>query len=277
MKYIITHLSPDLDAIVGCWLIKKYYPGFKNASIYFVPAGTTYKNQSVDTNKNIIHVDTGLGRFDHHQSDEYTCASEKIFKYLNQKKFIKKSNSQALKKFIKLVTAIDHFQEINFFDPTNDIYETMIHQIIEGLKKMFVNDNKVVETIFPIIDAILINFKTKIQAEKEISQGFIFESPWGKSLALLSKNEEALKIALKKNFQLVIRQDPEKKYLRIKIRPDHKKNLVAIYKKLKEIDSKATWFLHSSKKMLLNGSSKNPKVVPTHMSIKRIIEIIKNI
>jgi nanoRNase/pAp phosphatase (c-di-AMP/oligoRNAs hydrolase) len=67
MKILVTHFSPDLDAISSCWLIKRYLPDWHTASIKFVPAGQTFENKPVDSVSNIIHVDTGLGRFDHHQ------------------------------------------------------------------------------------------------------------------------------------------------------------------------------------------------------------------
>src|SRR3989338_9695164 len=84
MKTIVTHFSPDLDAITSCWLIKKFFPGWQNAAIKFVPAGLTYENKPVDLNPEIIHVDTGLGKFDHHQSNDKTCSSKKVLDYLKK-------------------------------------------------------------------------------------------------------------------------------------------------------------------------------------------------
>ncbi len=55
MKTIVTHLSPDLDAIASCWLIKKYLTDWDSAEIRLVPAGTTLNNEPPDDNKEIIH------------------------------------------------------------------------------------------------------------------------------------------------------------------------------------------------------------------------------
>ncbi|PIP64831.1 hypothetical protein COW96_00400, partial [Candidatus Roizmanbacteria bacterium CG22_combo_CG10-13_8_21_14_all_33_16] len=49
MKIIVTHLTPDLDAITACWLVKNFMPGWKNAEIITIPAGTTYQNKIVDS------------------------------------------------------------------------------------------------------------------------------------------------------------------------------------------------------------------------------------
>jgi histidine triad (HIT) family protein len=46
---------------------------------------------------------------------------------------------------------------------------------------------------------------------------------------------------------------------------------------LSKMDPQATWFLHVSGKMLLNGTSKNPTMKPTNLSLSDIIEVLKGI
>jgi len=91
MKLIVTHFSPDLDALTSCWLIKRFLPGWKKAEIKFVAAGSTFNNQPPDLDKNIIHVDTGMGKFDHHQTSNYTCAAKKVFLFLKNEGFIERN------------------------------------------------------------------------------------------------------------------------------------------------------------------------------------------
>ena len=79
MKTIVTHIGPDLDAIASIWLVKMFYPGWEEAGIAFVPAGTTLGRLPPDENPEIMHVDTGFGRFDHHQTNADTCASQLIY------------------------------------------------------------------------------------------------------------------------------------------------------------------------------------------------------
>ena len=43
------------------------------------------------------------------------------------------------------------------------------------------------------------------------------------------------------------------------------------------MDPKATWFLHIGKKMLLNGSVKNPKMRPTKLELGDIIKVLEKI
>jgi len=255
MKIVVTHLSIDFDAITSIWLIKKYLPGWLKAEIKFVEAGKLYKNQPADSHSDIIYVDTGLGKFDHHQSAQYLSASKLVFDFLKEKKHLNKKDIDALERLINLVTFIDNFLECNLPNPSDDFYDLALPQIINGLKNRIGDDLKTINLSFELLDAVFYTFKKKIMAEKEIKRGFIFTSCWGKSLALESKNEEAVRLAQKLGYSLVVRKDLEKGWVRIKLRPDCRKGLDKIYNKVSLIDPKADWFFHASKMMLLNGSS----------------------
>src|SRR3989344_3796508 len=79
MKTIVTHIGPDLDAIASVWLVKTFWPGWEEAEITFVPAGAPPNKMEPDSDPEIIHVDTGFGKFDHHQTDADTCASMLVY------------------------------------------------------------------------------------------------------------------------------------------------------------------------------------------------------
>ena len=277
MKTIVTHLSPDLDAIASVWLIKKYLPNWNDAQVKFVPSGTTLDNQSPDSDKDVIHVDTGLGKFDHHQTNDYTSATKLVYKYLIGRDYIEEKEIKPLEKIIEYVNSTDHFAEVFYSDPEADRYDFMIRQLVDGLKVINHDEAKLMEIIFLLLESALIVFKNKVNAEEEINRGFVFKSYLGRSLALESKNEEAVKLALKKGFTLVIRRHPEVGFTRIKTIPEKKYSLRPIYEKILEVDKKGSWFFHISGHMLLNGSSGNPKLIPTTLSINKIIEIVKAI
>ena len=44
---------------------------------------------------------------------------------------------------------------------------------------------------------------------------------------------------------------------------------------VREKDPEATWFLHSSKVLLRNGSSRNPVMKPTKLTIDEMVEILE--
>lgn len=277
MRIIVTHYSPDLDAIASVWLIKKYLPGWQKAKVKFVAAGSTLNNQLVDSNKDIIHVDTGFGRFDHHQSNKNTCATKLVFNFLKKKKLLKKNEIEALERMTDFINLIDHFGEVNFSEPDSDVYDFCLHQIIEGSKLFFNNDEERLNHHLKNLESVLLVFKNKISAEKELKKGLIFKCYAGKAIALLSNNEEALKLALKRGFSLAIRKDKNQGFVRIKSLPFSSIDLTPIYLKIKNIDKQGSWYLHPSKNILLNGSTKNPNSVATSLTINQIIELIKEI
>ncbi len=276
MKIIVTYYSPDFDALAASWFIKRYLTGWSKACLKFVPAGETLENKPADSNLNIIHVDTGLGQFDHHQTNEKTSAVKLIFEHLKEKNLINKKELPPLERMVEVITMIDHFHEVFLPESTADIYDFNLYQLIDGLKNIIQNDVKTSEVIFLLFDAVLIGFKNKVRAESEITKGFVFQSKWGKSLAMENGVEESIKLAQKKGYFLVIRRNPENNMVRIKARPDAKYGLDELYLKLKSIDPKATWYLHPSKRILLNGSTKNPKTKPSSLPLRRIIEIVRS-
>lgn len=277
MKTLVTHQSVDLDSVTACWLIKHFLPDWKDAELAFVPAGSTLDGIPPDSKPSIIHVDTGMGTFDHHQTSDFTSASKRVYEYLVGKNHIPSKFQKALEKLINIVNEIDHFGEVYYSEAASDRYDFLLSQIIEGLKAPLHDDKKITEMGLILLDAVFQILKNKVKAEKAIKEGFVFNSKWGKSLAIESKNEEAVKLALKSGFKFVVKKDPVRGNARIKTLPDKKLDLTPLYNQIKKYDKKGTWFLHVSKNMLLNSSSKNPHFIPTSLSLQKLIEIIKGI
>jgi len=277
MKTIITHLAPDLDAVAAVWLVKNFFPGWKNAEVKFVPAGKTLDNQPVDSNPEIIHVDTGLGQFDHHQSSERSSATKLIFEFIEKNNYVDNFKLQVLQPIVKYSNDIDNFQEVFFPNAADDFYDFSLHQIVDGIRYAEKNDQIIVEKISEILNAVFNVFSSKIKARIDIEKGFVFQSKYGKSIMILSGNGETLKLAQKMGYQLVVKKDPKKGFVSIKTIPDKKNDLTPVYEEILKIDKKGSWFLHISKNMLLNGSTKNPHFIPTNLPPEKLIAIIKKI
>lgn len=277
MNIVVTHQSVDVDSVTSCWLIRRFLPDWKDADLIFVPAGSTLDNVPPDTKPSVVHVDTGLGKFDHHQTNEYTSAAKLVYTFLVREGYIAQKLQKPLEKLVHIVNESDHFAEVYYPDAASDRYDFLLSQIIEGLKAPLHDDKKITEMGFVLLDGVLQILKNKVKAEEAIKTGFIFRSKWGKSLAIESKNEEAIKLALKQGFHLVVKKDSERGNVRIKTLPDKKLDLTPLYEAIIRQDKKGTWFLHVSKNMLLNSSSKNPHFVPTPLSLQKLIEIIKRI
>lgn len=307
MKIIVTHSSPDMDAITSVWLIRRFLVGWENARLEFVPAGERLKGSphppyaiEIIGRDEIIHVDTGLGHLDHHQtaSDEVCAASltwefvkiqNSEFRVQNSDKTKKKA--EAVSRMVRVVVDIDHFKEVFWEDATSDYHEFSVASLLDGLKLQKPDqDEFYVEFISDCLDAILHEFENRIWAEEEIkNNGVKFNTRYGLGIGFETINDSVIKLAQKMGYAVAIRKDPRKGYVRIKARPsgkirnskfeirDKDIDLTLAYEKLRKMDPTATWFLHISKKMLLNGSVKNPKMRPTKLGLSDIIKVLKEI
>lgn len=299
MKIVVTHNSPDWDAITSVWLIKRFLPGWEDADVQFVPAGqrmapyiATEKDpiENINTHE-VLHVDTGLGPLDHHQtSSDQVCGASLTWDYvLKENLDFKNTNekwitrTEALGRMVKVVVAIDHFKEVFWPDAAADYQEFGLFGLLEGLKIKFPDQDSIfAEKGMEWLDYMMHNFENRIWAEKEMKEkGQEFQTRFGKALAVETINDSFLKIAQKMGYVIVVRKDPRKGYVRIKARPEEKGkdgvDLTLVYEQLQKMDPEATWFLHVSKKMLLNGTPKNPKMIPSTLSLQEIMNVVKEI
>ncbi len=332
MRIIVAHTSPDMDAITSVWLIKKFLPGWDKAQVQFVPAGEaigrtpeaglSFKDPVERMGRNrVIHVDTGLGPLDHHQTlSDKVCAASLTFDYVIKEMNenlpeMGKEKLEALDRMVKVVVQVDHFKEVFWGEPTADYHEFSIVGILDGLKlEKPDSDQFYVDYVCQALDALLHEFENRVWAEKEIKEhGTEFNTRFGKGIAFETVNDSVIKLSQKMGYVIVLRKDPRKGYVRIKARPDDpdrgpvslfprpmssedklpagtrrgapalatpsnkELNLTLAYEKLRKMDPEATWFLHVSKKMLLNGTVKNPKMKPTKLKLSDIIEVLRSI
>lgn len=299
-------MSPDWDAISSVWLIKKHLAGWQNAKVVFVPAGQRIPRSTMGDTKTyaedstlnpieklgedeVIHVDTGLAPLDHHQtSDRAVSAASLTWDYV--RKQLKESGESfteqheaAISRVIKFVVDTDHFKEVFWAEPAADYHEFTLLGLLDGFKLEHPDsDNLYVSFGIECLNSMVAQFENRIWAENEIAEkGVKFTSKYGPGIGFETINDTVLKLAQKMGYVLVVRKDPRKNYVRIKTLPDkdNKKgiDLTLAYEQLKKIDPQATWFLHVSKKMLLNGTPKNPKMKPTKLSLADIIKVLEKI
>lgn len=278
---IVTHISPDVDAVFSVWLLKRFLPEWKNAEVAFAPAGKTLNNEVVDSDPNILHVDTGMGMLDHHQTDEDTCAAKRTLEFVLQVKSsklkVQSFPDEALERMVDVVNNIDHFREVYYPNPTADFYDLGLVGILDGLKLLYANDNqKIIDFSLTALDGIYKSFQNKVWAEQELKEkGMEFKTKWGKGIAIETINDETVRLAQKQGYTLAVRKDPKKGFARIKALPESRVDFTSCYNIYKEKDKEATWYLHAGKKMILNGSVKNPQSKATSLTLREIIEVLK--
>lgn len=278
MKKIVTHINPDLDAVFSVWLLKRFLPGWQEAGIEFCPAESTLNNEPVDSNPEVLHVDVGGGKLDHHQINGFLSAAKLSFNYLLEVRKGEKLSpleEQSLKLMVEVVNEVDNARELTWEEIKKPRYEFYLHELFWGLRGLGASDLATVEYGLKSLDAILHNFKNGLKAQEEIKEGQEFETPWGKALALVTGNESVLQEGEKQGYCLVVKKDPKEGGVRIYALPSSKVDFQKAYDFLKANDKEGEWFLHSSHKILLNESRTKP-MKPTKLSLEKIMEILSN-
>ncbi|MBP9797977.1 hypothetical protein KBC70_02415 [Candidatus Woesebacteria bacterium] len=276
MKIIVTHQSPDLDALASVWLIRHFRKGWRDAHVEFVAAGTTLHGVEPDRSVNVMHVDTGFGMFDHHQDSEFTCAAEKVLKFLCEKKQIKDTDLPAIERVVAVVNRYDHFKEVFRSDAHDDMSDFSLAYIIMGLRANPAMAPKLVELAEMSLDGIFYYMKNKINAEKVIKKGKKIKTHWGKTIIMETDNDFAMKLAFFHDYDMAIRYSPHYHNVSIKVHPRSQKKLKKLHAKIIKGDKNAQWFYHASGRMLLNASTSDTKTMITRYSLKELIDIIQS-
>jgi hypothetical protein len=282
-QLIVTHHAPDLDAVCAVWLLKKFNNRlYADSKVAFVNAGDTISEQAAlmigFELHQVTHVDTGLGRFDHHQPEQghtMISAASLVYDHLCQEQ-PDLTDDVALRHLVDFVTEIDHFHEIYWPEADSYRYIFMIHELIRGLEYTDPhNDHSQLHFGLTCLDSAYGTLKQQVVANLLIEErGQKFQLPFGQCLAIETSNEDTVKLAQKKGLMLVICKDPKLGHIRIKARPDAPIDLKPVADKIKEVDNEGSWYYHPSGKMLINGSRKKAGQKASPLTINEVKSIV---
>lgn len=285
-KLIVTHHAPDLDAVSSVWMLKTFVAQeYADAKVTFVNPGETLSLAEAEKlgyqPHQVTHVDTGLGEFDHHQPDRgQQFLSATLLTYQHACDLHPElKNDAALEYLANFVTEIDHFQEVHWPESGDLRYSFMIHELIKGMEFQSNNtDDSQLHFGITCLDSAYAVLTNTIKAEEILKSDAIeFPISGGTALAVETSNDDTIKLAQKKGFDLVIRKDPSEGNVRIKARPDADLTLEALRDAIYQKDSKGSWYYHPSGKMLINGSRKHRNQTPSSLSLDEVVEIVKEL
>lgn len=285
MKTIVTHLNPDLDALCSVWLLKRFLPDWVEATVKFIPAGIV-KVESLknDQGDEVLVVDTGFGELDHHQSDKRTCGAKLVWKYIKNKVssseyLVSSIKKQAIERLVDVVLRIDYDAEDITMPKAADDFNVFLfneRQILRGYRTLYRGQSeKHLEFGFAVLDSVFEVLKSKIEAEEIIKKGLIFSTKWGRGVAAETNNEMYMHLAQQLDFKVVVSKDPKKGHVRIHGLPRVGINFTEVKNELEKLDPNATWYLHQSLSLLLNGSTANPEMKPTTLELNEVVEVLK--
>jgi len=277
MKIIVTHYNPDLDAMMSVWLIRQFLPGWSKARVEFVPAGLTFEGKPADGDPEIIHCDTGGGKYDHHLTDEDTCAAILVSKEIFQEnEKLDDWPKKAIQRMLAVVNEIDHAKFFSWPEPVSDRWDFSFYQALGGMAGNLTDaPAKLIEVSLVVLDGIFRIFLEKVEAEGILECGYKFKTRWGEGIAVTSENVEIPLLALKSGFALVVRIRPRSGHLGIYGNWQKGVNLKKIYLKLKKLDPEANWFLHASGCMVLNGTRSDPRRKATKIKLEEMVKLLE--
>ena len=286
MKLLVTHHAPDLDAISSVWMLKTFdNQHFADAKVAFVDPGITitdiqiaYLGYSRADFDEVVHTDSGLGEFDHHQKDRgllHISATSLTYDHCC-KVHPELKEDLALKELVRIVTDLDHFAEC-FWPEANDArYAFMLADILEGLQKAGLHtDETQLQFGMKCLQGVYKKLEEIVKSKEVLKRGIEFETKWGKGIGIETNNDTVIKFAQKAGYSVVIKKDPDDFHARIKGIPIEGLDLTPMAEVVMDRDREATWYFHPSKKMLLNGSDKMSHKVPTSLSLDELLQIAK--
>lgn len=276
-KIIVTHISPDFDGIPAIWLLRKFHPEFRTARVELVPAGdNTFGNQPVDSDPDVLHVDVGGGKFDHHKTNEFTCGAKLVLEYLIREGYVEEGD-EVLRRIVNVITELDHgWDSYKWPEPDSDRWEFSLHNVLSGLKMAFPrNNDKYISWVSDSLDGVYLIMQSKVKAQKEVDKGLKFKTRWGEGVAVYTRNDGVMDVAIKGGYALVVRKDPNEGYVRVTGSNAHNVDFTKAYELITKKDKVGHWFLHASGVLLRNGSTRNPNMKPTKMTIEEIVAILE--
>lgn len=180
---IVTHVSPDFDAIASVWLLQRF-GSMQDASVQYVntgnPDAALLENATavVDTGKKFI---TAQFRFDHHHLPGHeandTCATMQVWQYL--------VFAFATPELLNLHPLID----LIFYGDTgrpeaNPSRELGIHALLSAFKSTRPSDQAIMDYGFTILDALNSRLQAQAKARAELNEKTVYKSLDGLVIAI---------------------------------------------------------------------------------------------
>lgn len=257
---IVTQLSPDLDACLSVWLLRRF-GGFADAELGFVSTGNRLPEEK---DKQTIYVDTSGGKYDHHHTNEPVCAASLVLQDL------KLESDQALKRLVDFTILVDHGLLMD-----TDLGNFNLVHIMHGLNRIFADaPEKVVEISGYVFDSLYAYLSDDIQAQAVFEKAVGFETRWGPGIGVVTSNRQVRYLAHQRGYKVYVHVDPQTGFRGFESPGGSGVDFTEIYERIRQIEPDADWFLHSSKELLLCGSPKAPDKKLSNLPLKSLVSLV---
>ncbi|NJK78412.1 MAG: hypothetical protein HC893_00990 [Chloroflexaceae bacterium] len=238
--------------------------GAAHAELVFVAAGSTLANRPPDNDPAIIHVDTGGGRFDHHQTADGALSAAELVR----REFA--PNDLILMRMVNYVTRLDnasyHGRDMPFFN---------INDLIDGYNALYPNrPHHVAQAMMPNFDAWYEHEQRQVRLEQAFARRLEFNTRWGLGIAMQSDDGASSRLAYNYGAILFAYRD-RNGYMGIAAQRRSPVDLQPVYVDVKRIDPHADWYLHPGHRLLLCGTPKAPTRNRSRLSLPELVDIIR--
>ncbi len=228
----------------------------------FVPSGQTLGGAPADHDPSIIHVDTGHGRFDHHDAADHNLSATELVRRSVA------SDEPILRRIARTVTLLDHALASGGTAPD-------LGALIEGYNALYPQSPEAVAAaMFANFDAWYAHEAKQARLEGAFAQRIEFETEWGLGIAMESDDGGSSRLAYGAGAVLYAYRDG-KGNMGIAAKSRSPVDLTEVLRELKRIDPEADWFLHPSKRLLLCGTPKSPPRVPSKLSLEELAGVLR--
>ena len=260
---IVGHLAPDLDCLTAIWILVRF-GGAADAELVFVPSGETFEHRLVDIDPCIVHVDTGGGRYDHHQRNaQQLCAAELVRRAIAPKDV---ALERLVRRVCQLDTATAPAGEQGFFN---------INALITGYNLLYpTRPQHVAAAMLPNLDAWHEFESRQLRLESAFARRLEFDTPWGLGIAMESEDGGSSKLAYGRGAVLYVYRDGHG-WMGIAAQARSNVDLAPIFQNLQSIDRDADWYLHPNHRLLLCGTAKAPPRVPSRLTLPELVRVIQ--
>ncbi|MFN5059334.1 MAG: hypothetical protein ACK5GU_05365 [Chloroflexota bacterium] len=261
---IVAHLAPDLDCIAAIWIFKRF-GGAQDVKLRFVPAGATLDNLPADSDPSVVHVDTGHGRFDHHQRHVTTLSAAELVRRTVA------SHDVALERMVRQVTIIDN-------GLPSDRSGCDLGMLADSFNILYEDDpERVVALMLPALDAWYAHEVRQAHMAQAFTERIEFHTPWGRGIAVESPYGGSSTMAYRAGAVLSIYRHSGHGWMGVAAQARSQVDLRSLAAKLAVIDANADWYLHPSHRLLLCGTAKAPAKRISRLSLRELIEVIESL
>ena len=302
MRAILTHPSPDLDALVSVYLLRRHgheiFPAADVCPLRFMTPRAVEEagGPEIFERDGCLVVDLGGGRFDNHpradrpgSGDLDASAAELVATHLGVR------DLPELGKLLAFCARQDlKGKSLSSRDPVD--HAVAIPAIIDGLNRMHPGDGAAVyAAIEPVLDAIIATERAWFDAVRDAERGSRSDVGEAQVLSMESASSSAARAGRYCGADLLVVRYLPQGHVTFSLRrngPLHGLELSGLAERvrraelsargaplqggLREIGMHGGWFLHQSHKILNKGSPKAPDVEPTVLGLGQLHQLAED-